>query len=266
MVTFREWLSASGWLADIMLSSVADVVLSALVVDGTTLPTGTGAVVSGSVQAGSNATPLFLDLSIAPSGPAIPFRLSPVPEGFDLAFDLGAVPPVSRLSMMMAQVTGAALQPATSQQDANGEWLETGTGSSTLGGTAVVLVIEGRRGATSSMSLRPSMTEPAGIVQLTLDPQAALIGSSGFGLELSQGMLLDLSGSAAAHVAPSGPFQTDDPAWMGMSVRGARFFLPSQVPWFGRTAIPLDLDIGLSPPGIALIAEAHALSAEHGPR
>ena len=257
MVTLREWLSTSGWLADIMLSNVADVVLSALVVDGTTLPTGTGAVVSGSVQAGSNATPLFLDLSIAPSGPAIPFRLSPVTEGFDLALDLGAVPPATRISMTMAQVTGAALQPAIPQQDADGVWLEAGTGSSTLGGTAVVLVIEGRRGATSSLSLRPSMTEPAGIVHLTLDPQAALIGSSGFGLELPQGLLLDLSGRAAAPAAPFGPLQADDPAWIGMSVRGARFFLPLQVPWFGRTAIPLDLDIGLSPSGIALIAEAH---------
>lgn len=260
MAAIRSLLSGA-MLQGVLLPASIDALLSAL--DVTSQQAAGPGVTSGTAQLGAQAHPLFFDLSLAPFGPAIPFRLTARPDGFDLALDLGQTAPLTRFSDLAADSAGRAFEAAAYHGTPGGEEWLTGTGGKVkVTGAALVLLMEGRRGAQATMRLAPSMDEPEGVVVLRLDPPTVLLGSSGFGLELSDGFVIDMSAEAAAPpaVMDGAPVALpgDAPPWKGLTVRKARLYLPESVPLFGRTAVDLEFEIGLAPPGIALSAEGHA--------
>ncbi|MEO6947239.1 MAG: hypothetical protein ABI150_11885, partial [Nitrobacter sp.] len=262
MTTLRSWIEGNAWLQGILLTSKIDAFLSGLEVDPAAIGGPVDGAYSGNAQLGGAAHPLFFDLSLAPFGPPLPFRLALRPDGFDLAFDLGQVPPATRFADLVADSAGRAFTPAIHNGVAGGEeWLTTTAGQVKVMGATLALVIEGRKGAQATMRLGPSMDQPEGVVKLTLDPPTVLLGSSGFGLELPDGFFIDMSTQAAAPPASVDGqpivLPGDTPAWRGLSIRNARFYLPENVPLFGRTAIDAQLEIGLDPAGIALSAETH---------
>ena len=250
MTTLRSWIEGNAWLQGILLTSKIDAFLSGLEVDPGAIGGPVDGAYSGNAQLGGAAHPLFFDLSLAPLGPPLPFRLALRPDGFDLAFDLGQVPPATRFADLVADSAGRAFTPAIHNGVAGGEeWLTTTAGQVKVMGATLALVIEGRKGAQATMRLGPSMDQPDGVVKLTLDPPTVLLGSSGFGLELPDGFFIDMSTQAAAPPASVDGqpivLPGDTPAWKGLSIRNARFYLPESVPLFGRTAIDAQLEIGL---------------------
>ncbi|WP_439924876.1 hypothetical protein [Nitrobacter sp. JJSN] len=262
MTTLRSWIEGNGWLQGILLTSKIDALLSGLEVDPGVITGPVDGAYSGTAQVGGAAHPLFFDLSLAPLGPPLPFRFALRPDGFDLAFDLGQVPPATRLADLVADSAGRAFTPAIHNGVAGGEeWLTATAGQVKVMGATIALVIEGRKGAQATMRLGPSIDQPDGVVKLTLDPPTVMLGSSGFGLELPDGFFIDMSTQAAAPPASVDGHPIvlpgDTPAWKGLSIRNARFYLPESVPLFDRTAVNAQIEIGLDPVGIALSAEAH---------
>jgi len=65
------------------------------------------------------------------------------------------------------------------------EQLVIADGDVTIAGVAVALLIEGESGGIATMRLSPTEAQPAGIVELQLEPPTVLLGDSGFGLEFS---------------------------------------------------------------------------------
>ncbi len=270
LTTLRSWIESNDWLQGILLTSKIDTLLSALEVDTATISSPVGGAYKGQAQAGAAAHPLFFDLSLAPFGPPLLFRFALRPDGFDLAFDLGQVPPATRFTDLAADSAGRAFTPAIHNGTAGGEeWLTAAAGQVKVLGATIALVIEGRKGAQATMRLGPSIDQPDGVVKLTLDPPTVMLGSSGFGLELPDGFFIDMSTQAAAPPASvdGHPIVVpgDTPAWKGLSIRNARFYLPESVPLLGRTAIDAQIEIGLDPAGIALSAEAHVPARDGRP-
>lgn len=77
MVALRSWLDDDAPLQGVLPPTQIDVRLSALQVNPATVIGPADGVRSGTAQLGANAQPLFLDLSLAPGGPPLPFRLAP---------------------------------------------------------------------------------------------------------------------------------------------------------------------------------------------
>jgi hypothetical protein len=271
MAALRSWLDDGGLLQGVLLSPQIEALLSALQVDAATISGPAGGIQTGVSQLGADSHPLFFDLSLAPFGPPLPFKLTPRADGFDLAFDLGQVPPATRLADMVAAGTGQVLHAATHNGVAGAEeWLVDNGGAVKVVGATLALVIEGRRGSVAGMRLGPSMDQPDGVVKLALDPPTVMLGSSGFGLELPDGFFIDMSSSAAPEQPAMVDGQSialpgDAPAWKGLSIRNARFYLPESVPLFGRTAVDANVEIGLDPAGIALTADAHVPAQDGRP-
>jgi hypothetical protein len=240
LTTLRSWIESNDWLQGILLTSKIDTLLSGLEVDPATISGPVGGAYNGKAQLGGAAHPLFFDLSLAPLGPPLPFRFALRPDGFDLAFDLGQVPPATRFTDLAADSAGRSFTPAIHNGAAGGEeWLTATAGQVRVLGATIALVIEGRKGTQATMRLGPSIDQPDGVVRLTLDPPTVMLGSSGFGLELPDGFFIDMSTQAAPPPASVDGHPIvlpgDTPAWKGLSIRNARFYLPESVPLFGRT-------------------------------
>ena len=252
-------LERVGGFADVALPPVIDALLRALVFekiesDG-----------RGTAKGKIAAKPLFLDLSLNPPGPSIPFLLrTGEPEvGFRLWLELAATPPAKRLFELLGASPSLVLQPAIASVSAAGVTLVSKPGTTTITGITVALLIEGRR-PLATMRLVPTIGAPDGVVQLmlgctnadeTVEPSAALIGQTGFGIEAPDGIVIDMS-SAFAHLGPTGgeaSAANSDPAWQGLSIPNLAFYLPAGVPVFGDCRVTGRLEIGLSPAtGMAL--------------
>ena len=105
------------------------------------------------------------------------------------------------------------------------------------------------------------MEPPDDIVVLALQPTSVLLGNTGFGLDIPHGIALDNSEDHVPpgtteidHVAITTP--ADTPAWRGIAVRTAKFYLPKGVPFLGGHAVEAHLEIGKEPtPGIDLLIQ-----------
>ena len=126
--------------------------------------------------------------------------------------------------------------------------------------------VEGVPGSVARLELVPA-PGPDGVVELALDPPFVLLGETGFGLDLRNGVVIDDSPTAAPPPAIDSNGQpiasvTDDPAWRGIALRGGRLFLPGAVPIFGGAAIAFDL--ALSRPSGAFGRAAVELDSHEG--
>lgn len=260
MTTIADRLRERGVLAKIPLSTSAQALA-----DGMKLTAQQG----GDPETGkltfnlaSSPVPGF-DLELSPPADEYPYRLTlegpaGAPTGFRLAVALNQGAPLKKLLKPLTGLAGHVLRGAEPKKQGAEEWLEPNGAKAELAGAAVALVIAGRVGSEADVSLSPNYEGPDGVLTLRLVPEAVLVGDSGFGFSLPDGLTLD---DSAEHAAPgttrrSGvavPTPPDEAAWRGIVVRRARFFLPSGVPFLGRRAVDGDFAIGRAPtPGIAL--------------
>jgi hypothetical protein len=252
MPNLKDALRARGLLTRIALPSVVDALLTALQPG---VPVGSGADVRGTASLGLAATPLgFLSLDLKPPGPAMPFHLvaDDAAGTFRLWLTLSDAAPAKKLFGFATGLTGTVLAPATVAIGDGHEWLEASGGEVVLTGVAVAILVEGMAGAEATMRLVPTDGQPGGLVTLGLDPPAVLLGSSGFGLELPDGVTIDES---ATEVAPGQTviaghvrqIDADIPSWRGLVARRARFFVPRGVPLLGGHAVDAYVEVGSAP-------------------
>ncbi len=181
--------------------------------------------------------------------------------GFRLAIALAENGIAQPLFDLIEKIPGYGFVAATRKSDPDGsEWLEAaGDPAVHLTGIDPALVITGKSGEPAHVLLAPSRDGPDGLIVLGLAPPTVLLGGTGFGLEIVDGVAFDDATDA------SPPGQTlidgaviatpaDNPTWRGIAVRNARFYLPRGVPLLGGHAVDAHLEIGRTPtPGIDLV-------------
>jgi hypothetical protein len=250
--TIKQALERRGQLKRIILPPALDELLAALVTDNAVPDAGdaAGAVtLAGRKQLGF----LALDLTLPPD--PLQYKLVSDADGFRFWLELNSAAPARKVFEFAMTSPGAVLTAATRNTAGDEEFLEPATGDVSITGLAVALLAEGRAGQVASLSLSPTVGQPAGIVGLGLSPPTVLLGSSGFGIEFGtaeaeNGLVIDTSGDDAApgqtilNGAPL-PMRADDPAWRGMIARHLRFYLPRGVPWLGGHAVDACFEIGM---------------------
>ncbi|MCU1226575.1 MAG: hypothetical protein JWQ42_4668 [Edaphobacter sp.] len=158
-------------------------------------------------------------------------------------------------------LTAATKHPSGGDPPEDAEWLEATPGAPpvVLTGANVWLVIRGKANGSVEVLLSPNKDAPDDVIVLGLEPSTVLLGTTGFGLELTSGVAFDDADDA---VPPDKTMidgavidtPADQPPWRGIAVRTARFFLPKGVPFLGGHAVDAHLQIGRAPtPGIDLL-------------
>ena len=177
---------------------------------------------------------------------------------FALSLNEGPQKPLFKL---VESVPGHGLKPAVKNTSADAEWLDEAVGAPpvALTGAEVWLVLRGKEGGSVEVLLSPNRDPPDDVVVLGLQPSTVLLGGTGFGLDVPNGIAFDDADDAIP------PGQTvidgvvidtpaDRPAWRGIAVRTARFFVPKGVPFIGGHSVDAHLQIGRAPmPGIDLL-------------
>ncbi len=208
------------------------------------------------------------DLNLVPPTDPRPYTLTYTSaggalSGFRLAVALAETGFAQPLFEFIEKVPADAFLAAARQTDTDGsEWLQATGAAVTLTGVDPALVVTGSVDTPAHVLLAPSRDGPDGLLVLNLAPPTVLLGGSGFGLEIGDGIAIDDTGDAA----PPGttiidgvpvPTAADDPAWHGLAVRNARFYLPKGVPLLGGHAVDAHIEFGKSPtPGLDLVITA----------
>jgi hypothetical protein len=199
------------------------------------------------VQAGADQTLLgFASLNLEPFGPKADYTLETTDAG---SFQID-------LTYLDAFKLPAILVPATVMEVAGPDGVQKHLKPLPQPGARVqlknvlTLRIQGESGGTAGQRIVFPGAADA-LVPLQCDPPAFLWGSTGFGLHLPDGLVVDDSASQAPdppqHAAV--PFASQSPAWRGISIRNAELYLPASTPLIGKTPIPVDLELG-SPAGM----------------
>ena len=138
-------------------------------------------------------------------------------------------------------------------------------------GPALVIRVDGRAGQTASLEVKPRLGEETveGIVTIQLDPPYVAFGSTGFGLGLPNGIILDDSDTEKpppAHDADGNVVASDSDtaSWRGIAIRDAQLFIPRGIPAIGGTAIPIHLELG-KPQGINASITVHVPGHDNKP-
>lgn len=261
MKSMKARLSAEGLLARVVTSAAADGLLTSLQIQDPEPAPGTreeGFVLFGIVE---QALGVF-DLNLIPPGQGDPrpYVLSfdgpaAARTGFRLTVSLHEGPQ-KPLFKLLPDLAGRVLTAAQVKTGPDSEWLEPLAGATTrLTGADIWLVLEGRANAAVEIKLSPNSDPPDDVITLELDPPAALLGGSGFGLSMDGGISLDRAESASPPGAGPGT-PAAAPSWQGIVVPNARFFLPRGVPFLGGHAVDAHVQVGLAPtPGIDLVLQ-----------
>jgi hypothetical protein len=219
-------------------------------------------------QVAQNSLGVF-DLNLSPPIDPRPYTLTysaagGIRTGFRLAIALAENGIAQPLFDLIEKIPGYGFVAAERKTDPDGsEWLEAAADPAVhLTGIDPALVITGKSGEPAHVLLAPSRDGPDGLLVLGLTPSTVLLGGTGFGLEITDGIAFDDTGDAV----PAGKTlidgeeistPADNPAWRGIAVRNARFYLPKGAPLLGGHAVDAHLEIGKSPsPGIDLLVTA----------
>ncbi|HKY29866.1 MAG TPA: hypothetical protein VJM12_18135 [Pyrinomonadaceae bacterium] len=260
MASMKEHLAAEQVLARMLISKAADGLLTSLLIqDSQRLSDAreTGHVLIGVVDKLG-----IFDLNlIAPASPRPYVLLFDGPSGARTGFRLAVSLPDGPLFTLLPDVAGRVLTAAEVKTGPDSEWLEQPLVPTTtkLTGVGVWLVLQGRLDGTIEIKLSPNSDPPDKVITLKLEPPAALLGGSGFGLSFPEGISIDQADQAVAPgktVVDGKVINTpaDTPSWQGIVVRKARFFLPREVPFLGGHAVDAHVQVGLPPtPGIDLV-------------
>jgi len=254
--TIKEALDARGLSSQIPLSPPIDALLGSL-------HSAAGVPVGDDVGAAQDLTLAakqhlgFLALDLVPPLQPFSYRLitDPVAKSFRFWLVLSDTPPARKLFEFATGAAGVVLKPATYQASGDEERLVAAPGDVSIAGVAVAILVEGKAGQTATLRLSPTVGQPAGIIELQLVPPTVLIGGGDFGLEFpgSAGKPGAFVIDDSAEAAPGGQTvlngavvstRADDPAWRGIAVRHARFYLPSGVPLLGAHAVDAFVEVG----------------------
>ena len=185
--------------------------------------------------------------------------------GFRFALSLNEGPQKPLFNLVQSLpghvLKAATRHPSGGDPPEDAEWLEEIPGAPpvALTGAEAWMVIRGKTGGSVEILISPNKFAPDDVIVLGLEPPTVLLGGTGFGLELTSGVAFDDADDAVPPgktmidgVAIDTP--ADQPAWRGIAVRTARFFLPKGVPFLGGHAVDAHLQIGRAPtPGIDLL-------------
>ena len=270
MAGLRDALHDRGLLARVTLSPEVEALLEGL---QPAQPVGAGDDVHGTATLGLVASPLgFLSLNLTPLTPSVPFHLvsDPAAGGFRLWLVLSDAAPAKPLFGFATGLAGSVLTPAVVTSAEGQEWLEPAAGEVRLTGVAVALLVEGAGGTAATLRIVPGDGATGGMVMLGLEPSAVLLGSSGLGFELPEGLTIDASSDAAAPgttTIDGNEIETeaDDPAWQGLVARRARFFLPRSIGRLGGHAVDAWIAVGTDPAGVDLAIRTCWTPTDGGP-
>ena len=254
-MSMKTILQARGLLDAVPLPAAIGVLLEAINPED---PEGAekGSDVRGEAAVGLVKDTGELSLNLVPPGPSIPFHLvvDEVAASFRLWLILSATKPAKAVFGFVEGLPGRGLIPAVVRTDGPTTWLEADPAAdpAVLTGLEVALLVEGSPGSQARLRFTPTDGAVDGIVALELEPPTVLLGDSGFGLELSQGLVLDDTDKAV----PPGHTKleetvirtkADEAEWRGLVVRQARFFVPRGVPLLGGRAVDAFVEIGFEP-------------------
>ncbi len=265
--TIKSLLGDRGLLKVITLSPLIDELLDALelVEDPPPPPPNEP---RGHVNVKVDKTLGFFVLNATP--PLQPYayhlKIDPVAQSFQCWLILNSAAPAKKVFDFAAGAAGVVFTAAKYETSNDEERLVATPGVDvTITGVAVTILVEGTSGQAATLRFSPTDGLPAGIVELQMTPPTVLIGSTGFGLEFPGsagapgGFVID----DATDAAPSGhtlingrqvPTKADNPAWRGLAVRHARFYLPSGTPFLGGHAVDAYVEVGTAPgEGIDLV-------------
>jgi len=268
MDSMKDRLSAELLLNRLITSTVVDALLRTLQIKTSTAISPSR--VEGLLQFGvvEHALGVF-DLSLIPpvANDDRPYLLTF--EGapgawtaFRLAVSLNEGPQ-RPLFNLLKKLPSHGLVPAVKRSSPTQEWLEAAAGGSVqIVGSGLHLVLQGAVGGSVGLRLSPNREAPDDVIVLAVEPATVLIGSTGFGMEFTHGIVFDMADQAAP-AQPARidgvvlPTPADVPGWRGIAVNQARFYLPKGVPFLGGHAVDAVLQVGLAPtPGISLVLHA----------
>lgn len=269
MSSMKTRLSDEHLLSGMLTSTVIDVLLETMQLVPPATPLSDHSE-EGKLQFGvvEHALGVF-DLRLIPPPAANPER------GYFLSFDGPALArtgfrlavsledgPARPLFNLIRKLPGHGMLPAKLSADGQSLEADPAAGDVQLAGRGLFLVLQGQVNGSVALSLSPNREAPDDVVVLQLQPPTVLVGGTGFGLHFTHGVVLDLADNAT----PADPVVVDGvtlatpadaPAWQGIAVNRARFFLPKGVPFMGGHPVDAWLQVGLPPtPGIDLIVQA----------
>ncbi|MGQ3054832.1 MAG: hypothetical protein ACT6S0_23840, partial [Roseateles sp.] len=268
MESISKRLSDEGLLAQLITSVPIGALLSTLQIERTAQLSGNSEEGTALLAVAEQALGVF-NLNLIPPPAVNPERSyflwldgpANARTGFRLAvsLDAGAPQPLFRLLRALPSHGLVAAQLA-----ADGQSLVADPAAPPvqLVGQGLFLVLLSEADGRVALRLSPNREAPDDVVVLNVDPPTVLLGGTGFGFHFTQGIVLDLASDArpvdsvvvdgAALATPA-----DAPAWQGIAVNRARFFLPKGVPFLSGHAVDAWLQLGLPPtPGIDLIVQA----------
>lgn len=269
MQSMKSRLSDEKLLARLVTSVQVDALLSTLQIQSTTPLSDhseQGEVLFGVAE---HALGIF-NLSLIPPPAVNPVRgyflsldgPAGARTGFRLAVSLedGAAP--RPLFNLLRTLPAHGLLAARLAADGQSLVADPGADPVQIAGRGLFLVLHGEAGGSVGLRLSPNREAPDDVVVLTLQPPTVLLGDTGFGFEFTHGIVIDLAEQSrppdgvqidgVVLVTPA-----DTPAWQGIAVNRARFFLPKGVPFLGGHPVDSWLQIGLPPtPGIDLSVHA----------
>lgn len=264
--TIKQALGRRGLLQHVALTPALDGLLDSL---ACTVPAKVpdGDDVTGKVTFASNQKLGFLALNLTPPATPLDYRLITEAGGtvFRFWLVLSSLSPASKVFDFATGAAGVVLKAASYQASGDQEKLVPAAGDVSIQGIAVALLIEGRVGQTATLNLTPTVGQPAGVIELQLVPKTVLIGDSGFGLEFADDGAFFIDDSTEA--VPTGKTlingaevvtRADTPAWRGLGVRHARFYVPPGVPFLGGHAVDAYVEVGTAAgDGIDLAISTH---------
>ncbi len=268
MQSMKSRLKAEQLLSRVITSTGVDALLRTLLIQSSTPISATRE--EGLLRFGVEGHALgVFDLSLIPPGPNEDRRYLLVFDGdpgartgFRLAVSLNEGPQRA-LFNLVKKLPAHGLVPAVRRSSPTSEWLEAAAGGSVqIAGTGLHLVLHGQVGGSVGLRLSPNREAPDDVIVLAVEPASVFIGSTGFGLEFTHGVVFDMA-EQAAPPQPARvdgvvlPTPADAPSWRGIAVNQARFYLPKGVPFLGGHAVDAVLQVGLAPtPGISLALHA----------
>lgn len=256
MSTILDRLVSHGLMGRVIVGTDLRALLEAMEIESSDETT--PALEIGKLRVTAAGKPLgVFDLSLGSPISNVPFRLEleggTPPTLFRLFVQLSAAQPAAPRFDFIERLPGHGLKAAVVRAEHGEEWLESAAGIVRISGAGCSLLVRGAEGEPASLTLTPALGGPEGIVALKLEPKAALLGNSGFGVELDE-LVFDSSATAKSpgttlidgrpEITPA-----DSEVWRGIVARKARLFLPANVPLLGRHAVDAYLAIGSEPPG-----------------
>jgi hypothetical protein len=214
---------------------------------------------SGVVQALVNTKALgFIQLSLDPGSPPVPYRWKALAGGgFQVDLLLSEVPALKQLISFADPNNVLHAARVETEPDPGGgapkQWL-TKTGDPVDLHADLALRVHGTPASPATIAwlkfeVGQDPQDDVFVVQPT--PPQILFGDSGFGIDLTSGVVIDDSTTVSV---PHGP----PPAWTGVTVSNAKLYVPRDIPLIGGR--PIDFDLQLGRPG-GLAASTHVTLA-----